>query len=155
MHYYFTAWQVAEHCYPDDIWVVVKGRVLDITPLVKENRASRLLNPILQSAGKDISHWFDEKLNVKTCIDIKTGIRVIYAPLGRFLGCLVEKESDTLPWWKDDKFYLGELTKQVFQHLESREDYKEAALENRSQGMLGCSLKKGQDFGIIDINGFY
>lgn len=45
-----------------------------------------LVQPIIQHAGEDISHWFDEKTcDVKTHLDPERHIRVPFLPHGRFL----------------------------------------------------------------------
>ncbi|RYG51760.1 hypothetical protein EON67_02695 [archaeon] len=41
-----------------DCWVVIHGRVYDISSLLRD-AASADCAPILAQAGQDISHWFD------------------------------------------------------------------------------------------------
>uniref|UniRef100_A0AAY5KIZ1 Cytochrome b5 domain-containing protein 1 n=1 Tax=Esox lucius TaxID=8010 RepID=A0AAY5KIZ1_ESOLU len=58
---YFTPKEVSLHNKPDDLWVSYLGKVYDLTPLMKEFQGDVLLKPIIECAGKDISHWFDPK----------------------------------------------------------------------------------------------
>ena len=55
---FYTPDEIAKHCYPHDCWVSALGHVYNLTDLVAEH-AGNLTRPIIQMAGKDISHWFD------------------------------------------------------------------------------------------------
>jgi len=45
-----------------------------------------LTKPLIDYAGKDISHWFDKRTkDPLTCIDLKTGETKYFTPEGRFL----------------------------------------------------------------------
>jgi len=35
------------------------GQVFDLTRLLQDNYTSELCDPIVLSAGKDVTHWFD------------------------------------------------------------------------------------------------
>ncbi|XP_078284278.1 cytochrome b5 domain-containing protein 1 isoform X2 [Rhinoraja longicauda] len=58
---YYTPSEVAAHNTMTDLWVSYLGRVRDLSPLVQEHQGDVLLKPILEAAGQDISHWFDEE----------------------------------------------------------------------------------------------
>mmetsp|Transcript_41562 Transcript_41562/g.131015 ORF Transcript_41562/g.131015 Transcript_41562/m.131015 type:complete len:109 (-) Transcript_41562:339-665(-) len=82
---YFTPNEVASHnSSQNDCWVSFLGRVYNLTDLILENKGA-LIQPIADAAGKDISHWFDPKGDVKRHINMETGIEEYYTPMGRFL----------------------------------------------------------------------
>ena len=56
----YTPAEVAVHNTHTDCWVSFLGRVFDLTKLVSENEGV-LTQPIVASAGTDISHWFNPK----------------------------------------------------------------------------------------------
>uniref|UniRef100_A0A8D0HAR4 Cytochrome b5 domain-containing protein 1 n=1 Tax=Sphenodon punctatus TaxID=8508 RepID=A0A8D0HAR4_SPHPU len=58
---YYTPQEVSLHNRPWDLWVSYLGRVYDLSPLAKAHRGDLLMKPILEAAGKDISHWFNSK----------------------------------------------------------------------------------------------
>ena len=73
---YFTAKEVSMHNKPGDIWVSFLGSVYDLTPVVSkqtrelESDGSSLVFPLIQCAGTDISHWFDEETgDIKKYVD--------------------------------------------------------------------------------------
>uniref|UniRef100_A0A8C3P4D7 Cytochrome b5 domain containing 1 n=1 Tax=Chrysemys picta bellii TaxID=8478 RepID=A0A8C3P4D7_CHRPI len=75
-----------------------------------------LLRPILEAAGKDISHWFNPKTrDIQTHVDPLTGCVKYYTPQGRFihippqLPCSDWANDFGLPWWKDSKYEVGIL----------------------------------------------
>ena len=56
---YYLPSEIALHCTKDDCWVSFFGNVFDLTRLLQENYTSELCDPIVLSAGKDVTHWFD------------------------------------------------------------------------------------------------
>lgn len=58
---YYTPNEVSVHNTLKDLWVSFLGKVYDLTPLCEKNAGDVLLKPIIEAAGKDISHWFDKK----------------------------------------------------------------------------------------------
>lgn len=58
---YYTRKEIQVHNKPDDCWVSFLGLVRDLTPLSYEYIGRREMTPIYANAGKDISHWFDER----------------------------------------------------------------------------------------------
>jgi len=65
---------------------VIFYKVYDITRLIQQNFDNPLSLPLINSAGRDISHWFDKNTkNPKTCVDRETGNQKYYTPEGRFL----------------------------------------------------------------------
>ncbi|XP_072255435.1 cytochrome b5 domain-containing protein 1 [Pyxicephalus adspersus] len=114
---YFTPREVSRHCTPADLWVSYLGRVYDLTPLAAQYRGDILLKPIIEAAGKDISHWFNPKTrDIKTFIDPQTGCLRYYTPQGRFLHIAPSYPSsdwDTdfgRPWWRDPAYEIGILS---------------------------------------------
>jgi len=118
--HYFTPREVAEHNTADDLWVSWLGYVYDLTPLSLKYRGDILMNPIIKNAGKDISHWFDEKTrNLKMHMNPKLGCMCPYTPDGRFVHVpppvpyaswrpIVAK-----PWWEDDYYCIGKLSQKT------------------------------------------
>lgn len=84
---YYTPAEVAAHNRADDLWVSFFSRVYDLTTLVAENPGS-LVQPIIDAAGTDISHWFDPVTKqVRTYIDPETELEEPFTPMGLFLHC--------------------------------------------------------------------
>ncbi|XP_030402145.1 cytochrome b5 domain-containing protein 1 isoform X1 [Gopherus evgoodei] len=113
---YFTPREVSAHARPGDLWVSYLGRVCDLSPLVRQHKGDVLLRPILEAAGKDISHWFNPKTrDIQTHVDPLTGCIKYYTPQGRFIHIPPQlPRSDWandfgLPWWKDSKYEVGIL----------------------------------------------
>ncbi|XP_028853791.1 cytochrome b5 domain-containing protein 1 [Denticeps clupeoides] len=114
---YFAPAEVAAHNTPDDLWVSYLGTVHDLTPLVEEFRGDVLLKPIIEHAGKDISHWFDPKTkDILTHVDPLTGCRKYYTPRGRFVHvpppwpCTDWTNDFGRPWWRDNRYQVGLLS---------------------------------------------
>ncbi|XP_065842323.1 cytochrome b5 domain-containing protein 1-like isoform X2 [Oscarella lobularis] len=117
---YFTPTEVSVHNVANDIWVSFLGKVYDLTPLCEKHKGDVLLKPILNSAGKDISNWFDKKTgNLRTHIDPVTNCRVAYTPQGRFIHVPPRfPASDWAndfgkPWWQDEKYCIGKLSQKT------------------------------------------
>lgn len=113
---YYTPDEIKAHNRIDDLWVSMFGKVCDLTKLVAANPGS-LVQPIIDAAGTDISHWFDPVTKkVKTYIDPKTELEVPFCPMGEFLHCPPSEptamwSSDIgKPWWKDKTLQIGLLT---------------------------------------------
>lgn len=58
---YYNKSQLKEHCTANDIWVSFFGDVYDLTELVQQNIQSKLVEPLIEVAGTEITHWFDLK----------------------------------------------------------------------------------------------
>lgn len=58
---YYINSELAAHCTANDIWVSFFGDVYDLTLLVQSNISSPFIEPIVNAAGTDITHWFDSK----------------------------------------------------------------------------------------------
>ncbi|CAH2272636.1 cytochrome b5 domain-containing 1 [Pelobates cultripes] len=114
---FYTPREVSRHSTLTDLWVSYLGRVYDLSPLAKQHRGDILLKPIIEAAGKDISHWFNPKTgDVKTCIDPQTGCLKYYTPQGRLLHVSPSFPSSDWetsfgrPWWKDPSYEIGILS---------------------------------------------
>ncbi|RVE60900.1 hypothetical protein OJAV_G00185940 [Oryzias javanicus] len=114
---FFTPAEVAAHNTAADLWVSFLGRVCDLSPLVTRFAGDPLLLPILESAGTDISCWFDPRTkDVKTCVDPVTNCVRYHTPRGRFLhippaGPRSDWDSDIGdPWWADRRYQVGLLS---------------------------------------------
>lgn len=113
---YYTPAEVTKHNRADDLWVSMFGKVCDLTSVVAEN-PGHLVQPIIDAAGTDISHWFDPVTKeVRTFIDPTTELEVPFCPMGEFLHCpppmpTADWNSNIgKPWWKDRKLSIGNLT---------------------------------------------
>ncbi|KAJ1615981.1 cytochrome b5 domain-containing protein 1-like protein [Pavlovales sp. CCMP2436] len=116
---YYTPQEVAEHDTAENCWVSFFGRVYDLTPLLDANK-SVLAQPIVDHAGQDLTHWFDAVTqDVKVHVNPATELRVPYTPMGRFIHIPPpEPTTDWVvdfekPWWKDDKYAVGSLTRKT------------------------------------------
>lgn len=118
---YFTKKEVAAHNTEDDLWVTALGNVYDLTELCRRHKTDwgHLVDPIVQAAGLDISHWFDVTTkDVRTHVHIDSGLTVYFTPMGRFLHVPPPDPSpigpiDTvsgIPWWQNEAYRIGKLT---------------------------------------------
>ena len=55
---YYTPDEVRVHNTANDCWISFFYEVFDLTELVQKNY-SHLVDPIINAAGTDITHWFD------------------------------------------------------------------------------------------------
>lgn len=117
---YYTPYDVSLHFKSGDLWVTIFGEVFDLTHLVQQNFTSSLCQPLIDFAGKDISHFFNSKTKEPlTKIDTNTGKKVYHCPHGRYLHIPSgTPHSDPepkaeVPWWRDRKYIIGNLTKRV------------------------------------------
>lgn len=114
----YTPADVARHCLPDDAWVSIRGRVLDVTRLLRpETGYGELVEPLAAAAGTDISFWFDAAgEEPRTHIDPATNLRVPYTPQGRFPHLPPLEPTSAwapnfeVPWWRDPAFVVGRLS---------------------------------------------
>ncbi|KAG2493285.1 hypothetical protein HYH03_008421 [Edaphochlamys debaryana] len=114
---FYTPYEVAVHNTPDDVWVSFLGQVFDITNLIRDNQGV-LAAPLIDAAGKDISHWFDPVTKEpRKHVDPATHLERFYTPMGRFIHVPPPEPMcnwDTafgLPWWKDlKKYQIGWLS---------------------------------------------
>lgn len=51
----FTAQEVAKHCTPESLWIILKGKVYDVTPYINEHPGG---TAILRNAGHDSTEGF-------------------------------------------------------------------------------------------------
>lgn len=116
---YFTLEQVAQHTVPEDLWLAFLGRVVDLTALVQANPGP-LAQPLIDAAGTEISHWFDPKTkDLRKHIDPESHLEQYYCPMKPFLHVPPPDPTDdwkndfSLPWWQDNSYVVGLLTKKV------------------------------------------
>lgn len=77
MKKYFTQEEIAQHNSGDDCWVSIFDKVYNLTSLIANNR-NALSMPLIEAAGTNISHWFNEKTgDCKTYVDPKSKSIVI------------------------------------------------------------------------------
>eukprot|EP01112_Ceratiomyxa_fruticulosa_P008829 TRINITY_DN2288_c0_g1_i1.p1 TRINITY_DN2288_c0_g1~~TRINITY_DN2288_c0_g1_i1.p1 ORF type:complete len:225 (+),score=39.38 TRINITY_DN2288_c0_g1_i1:88-762(+) len=114
---YYTPQEVSLHNHESDCWVSILGKVFDLTLLLTQYANTIEAAPIIQFAGKDVSHWFDPKTReVKTWVHNETGLSVPYTPQGRFIHVPPPfpsasfTTSTDLPWWEDKKYIIGNLS---------------------------------------------
>jgi len=116
---YFTPAEVAQHERADDLWVSFFHHVYDLTPLIAQNKGS-LVQPLLDAAGTDITHWFSPKSkDLRSHIDDKTELRAPFLPMGNLLHAPPPEASANwatdigTTWWKNKNLCIGKLTRQV------------------------------------------
>eukprot|EP00933_Yihiella_yeosuensis_P006157 TRINITY_DN110826_c0_g1_i1.p1 TRINITY_DN110826_c0_g1~~TRINITY_DN110826_c0_g1_i1.p1 ORF type:complete len:239 (+),score=55.78 TRINITY_DN110826_c0_g1_i1:186-902(+) len=116
---FYTAADIAAHSSDHDCWVSYYGKVYDLTPLLAEY-AGPLALPIIEAAGTDISHWFDEVTGEpKTHVDPVSGLEEIYCPWGRYIHVPPQAPESSwstnfgTPWWADTKYYIGLASKRT------------------------------------------
>jgi len=116
---YYTAADVAPHNVSHDCWVSYFGSVYDLTPLLAEY-SGPLAQPLIDAAGTDISHWFNENTGQpKTHVDPETGLEEIYCPWGRYIHVPPKGPESgwatdyVIPWWEDRRYYIGSFTKRT------------------------------------------
>ncbi|KAH8967114.1 hypothetical protein BDL97_03G062100 [Sphagnum fallax] len=122
MKKWFTIEELAAHNSPFDCYVSIYGTVYDLTHLIPQHSRA-LSQPLLQMAGKDISHWFEPRT-----ADMTTGVELLMEfdpqmqittycipPKGKFIHfppmypCNVFNMEE-LPWWKDPDYMVGKLS---------------------------------------------
>ncbi|RZF48587.1 hypothetical protein LSTR_LSTR012548 [Laodelphax striatellus] len=111
---------VVVHNKPDDCWLIIFGLVRDLTPLIEEYRNTpdeNLLKPVLAFAGKDVSHWFDEKTgDIKHFVHPITGVLIPYTPHGPIPHVGLQAPSSDwlppprLPWWMNPAYVVAKIT---------------------------------------------
>ncbi|XP_075941188.1 cytochrome b5 domain-containing protein 1 [Anarhichas minor] len=114
---FFTQDQVSSHNCEADLWLSFLGTVCDVTPLVDQHKGDALLLPMVESAGQDVSSWFDpETRDVRKYVDPVTNCVRYYTPRGRFLhippaGPRSDWTTDVSePWWRDERYQVGRLS---------------------------------------------
>lgn len=114
---YYTWTDIEPHSFAHDIWIVLFGKVLDLTELVQSNIESPLCQPLIDFAGKEVTHWFNQKTKEpKTKVDPDTARKVHYCPNGRYLHIpsglpgTDDEPFEEVPWWRNDRFVIGQLT---------------------------------------------
>lgn len=118
---YFTKREVAAHNTESDLWVTALGNVYDLTELCNKYKKQwgHLVQPIVESAGLDISHWFEASTkDVRRHVDIQSGLTAYYTPMGRFLHVPPPDLSPIgpidvaagIPWWQNAAYRIGKLT---------------------------------------------
>ncbi|XP_022109270.1 cytochrome b5 domain-containing protein 1-like [Acanthaster planci] len=153
---YYTPNEVSVHNTLKDLWVSFLGKVYDLTPLCDDYAGDVLLKPVIASAGKDISHWFDKKTKeIRTHVDPVTGCVFPYTPHGRFVHipppCPRTDWTNDFgrPWWKNDSFCIGILSAKtrfikIINTLTSQEHIIEVCSEEIMSEILDRYLKWNQ-----------
>ncbi|XP_011300510.1 cytochrome b5 domain-containing protein 1 isoform X1 [Fopius arisanus] len=115
---YYLPTEVAVHNTPEDCWLSYLHTVYDLSDLCKNWRDTREISPIIAHAGKDISHWFDHSRgDIKHHVDRVTGHSVPFCPhgpiphVGTTSPVSTWRPIDRCPWWLDQRYKKGRLTK--------------------------------------------
>ncbi|KAK1153549.1 cytochrome b5 domain-containing protein 1 [Acipenser oxyrinchus oxyrinchus] len=150
---YYTPYEVSLHNTIDDIWVSYLGKVYNLTPLIKEHAGDVLLKPLIEMAGKDISHWFNPKTkDIRTHVDPLTGCVKYYTPSGRFLHvpppwpCTDWPTDSGRPWWRETRYEEGVLSGKtrrlrIVNTLTSQEQTIEVCTEESLNAILNRYLR--------------
>ncbi|CAH1390110.1 unnamed protein product [Nezara viridula] len=114
---YFKRGEVALRNTTEECWVIIRGIVRDVTPVVQKYITKSCVRPVLAEAGKDISHWFDNKGELVTFVHPITMEQVPYLPHGpipqlceNYLPSPFWFPTPVVPWWKDKRLFVGRLT---------------------------------------------
>jgi hypothetical protein len=90
-----------------------------VAPLL-EHCPGNLTRPVLQMAGRDVSHWFDADTgDVRRHVDPVSLVRCYYTPQGRFVHVPPPWPDSAwatdfgLPWWLDPAYCIGRLSRKV------------------------------------------
>eukprot|EP00658_Telonema_sp_P-2_P081832 TRINITY_DN8493_c0_g1_i4.p1 TRINITY_DN8493_c0_g1~~TRINITY_DN8493_c0_g1_i4.p1 ORF type:complete len:238 (-),score=59.17 TRINITY_DN8493_c0_g1_i4:288-1001(-) len=112
---YYTPSELAQHNTPDDCWLSWFGDIYDLSPVLEQNTGIES-KPLVDSAGTDISHWFDpETLNLRQRYGDDL-VKLSFAPLGEVLhkppaGPRSNWANDFgTPWWKDETLRIAQLS---------------------------------------------
>lgn len=86
--------------------------------LVVRDDAGPLVAPMIEKAGSDVTEWFDHLTgDVKYHTDPDTNLKVPFTPMGRFMHVPPKdptsdwKNDFGTPWWRDQKYLIGSLSK--------------------------------------------
>ena len=87
-----------------------------MTKYVQQNISKKEVEPLIQSAGTDITDWFDQKTREPKVYISPEGLRQYYCPHGRYLDLPEHPSKDKpeyadIPWWKNQDNHIGKLTK--------------------------------------------
>lgn len=102
--------------------------------MIQKNRHLPEVEPIIQAAGTDITNWFDEKTRGPRTLVSKNGEEEFYTPHGKYLHLDSQKDHLVIPWWKNQEFCIGKLTKKsqlirIINTLSDTEDQLEVPRE--------------------------
>jgi len=155
---YYMLSEVAQHCTPEDCWLSWFGDIYDLSPLLQQHQGIDT-KPIIDSAGQDITHWFDpatRELRKRTADD--TLVQLAYTPLGPVLHTAPpEPRSDWAnnfgsPWWKDQSLWIAKLSSKqrqirVINTLTHQEDMLEVCTEETMDEILERYLEYNKHAG--------
>jgi len=107
--------EVAMHSTPEDCWMSWFGEVYDLSPVLDQNKGVET-KPFIDSAGQDITHWFDN--NTKNLRERfgEDFVKLAYTPLGDVLHKPPSEPRSnwannfTTPWWKDENLKVAKLS---------------------------------------------
>jgi hypothetical protein len=128
---YFTKKEVALHNKTEDAWLIVSGKIYNLSSVIsKYGPDAEELKPLLMFAGKDVSHWFEKDTdNVKhfpppisekssskyvnysqfvNYVDIDSGKKMPFSLHGIPPHVL---DAPKIRWWNDEKLLVGEITR--------------------------------------------
>lgn len=93
---WYTATEVGTHNNVKDCWVTISGRVYDLTKLFDCN-PPLLCEPLLFSAGLDISHWFEPRTFDMDAKEIDTAVLIWFHPTFRINQYFTPQVQPTCP----------------------------------------------------------
>ncbi|KAF5306966.1 hypothetical protein FQR65_LT07188 [Abscondita terminalis] len=117
--HHIAPFEVVVHNKPQDCWVSLLGKVLNVTSLIEEFKEYGNVRPILEQAGKDLSHWFNEYTNdIAHYVHPLTGALIPYTPHGSIPHVhqtvpTTKWKPIKCPWWNDPELEVGKLSKRV------------------------------------------
>eukprot|EP00656_Telonema_subtile_P026186 TRINITY_DN2816_c0_g2_i1.p1 TRINITY_DN2816_c0_g2~~TRINITY_DN2816_c0_g2_i1.p1 ORF type:complete len:181 (+),score=38.42 TRINITY_DN2816_c0_g2_i1:98-640(+) len=114
---YYMPSEVAQHCTPEDCWLSWFNEVYDLSPVLEQHKGIDT-KPLVDSAGQDISHWFDEEsgnLRQRFGEDL---VKLSFTPLGDVLHKPPSEPRSNwannfqTPWWRDGSLKIATLSQQ-------------------------------------------
>lgn len=111
---YFLKDEVVVHKCVHNFWIIIYGKILDLTSFLETRTSSmtKSLELLLQYGGKDLSHFFDKETGKPIMRMTASGNMVpIFPPV------LEKSDSDYfgnrhLYWWNDPMYVIGQITSQ-------------------------------------------
>ncbi|KAH3759802.1 Chromodomain-helicase-DNA-binding protein 3 [Pelomyxa schiedti] len=115
---WYTTKEVSEHVPPDDCWVILFGNVIDVSSLLSAHACTAdELAPLVENAGRDVSHWFDpDTHDLMWYMNPETGSRSVWTPMGRFPHVPPEiphsqwRNDFDVPWWANVNLRVGRVS---------------------------------------------
>jgi len=112
---YYMPSEVAQHNTPEDCWLSWFGEVYDLSPVLEQHKGIET-KPFVDSAGQDITHWFDpETRNLRQRFG-EAFVKLSFTPIGDVLHQPPSEPRSNwandfeVPWWRDESLKIALLS---------------------------------------------